>query len=117
MAQQLEQGTLTPPCDAVVDARSVFDCLAATDMGELVEGSLKLHVLSLRERLQTTALRRLYLSDTRDMLVDGMTKGCVPRDQLVACGNRGEYHTVHPGACTTCIQGRKRTTGSTVVRN
>ena len=50
LALKLDHGMLTPPCEAVIDARSVFDCLAATDAGELVEGSLKLHVLSLRER-------------------------------------------------------------------
>ena len=117
LADTLDRDGLRPPRDAVIDARSVFDCLAATDLGELVEGSLKLHVLSLRERLSTGALRRLYWSDTRDMLADGLTKGSVPRDQLVACGSRGEYRTVHLGACTTCVQGKKQTTGSTVVRN
>ena len=116
-AAMLDSGQLEPPADAAVDARSVFDCLAVSDMGELTEGSLKLHVLSARERLEKQILRRLYWSDTRDMLADGLTKGSVPRDQLVAVGNRGEYRTAHPGAVTTCEGGRRSTTGATVVRN
>ena len=117
LAKLLDEGGLQPPCEAVIDARSVFDCLAATDVGDLVEGSLKLHVLSIRERLATQALRCLWWSDTRDMLADGLTKGSVPRDQLLACSNRGEYKVVHECAGTRCINGQKRTTGASVVRN
>ncbi|CAK0808244.1 unnamed protein product, partial [Prorocentrum cordatum] len=113
LADDLDNGRLQPPVDAAVDARSVFDCLAATDVGELVEGSLKLHVLSLRERLQSGTLRRLFWTDTRDMLADGLTKGSVPRDQLIAVSNRGEYRTAHATASTTVRNGRKQTTGST----
>ncbi len=117
LADDLDNGRLQPPADAAVDARSVFDCLAATDIGELVEGSLKLHVLSLRERLQSGTLRRLFWTDTRDMLADGLTKGTVPRDQLISVSNRGEYRTAHATASTTFVNGRRQTTGSTVVRN
>ena len=71
IARQLELGTRTPKAEAVVDARSVFDCLAATDAGELVEGSLKLHVLALRERSLAGTRSALWWTDTRDMLADG----------------------------------------------
>ena len=117
LAALFESGGLKPECEAVIEARSVFDCLAASDVGELVEGSLKLHVLSIRERLVSGTLHRLWWSDTRDMLADGLTKGSVPRDQLLACSNRGQYKVVHECAQTGFVGGRKRTSGSTKVRN
>ena len=112
MARQLELGTLTPKAEAVVDARSVFDCLAATDAGELVERSLKLHVLALRKRLLAGTLSALWWTDTRDMLADGLTKGSVPRDQLLLACNQG-----HQAAVTRCIEGKKVTAGPSIVRN
>ena len=72
MAQQLEDGQLHPPVDAVVDARSVFDIIAASDAGELQEGSLNLHVLSVRDRLPRGCLKHFWWTDTRDMLADGL---------------------------------------------
>jgi len=113
LAALFESDGLEPECEAVVDARSVFDCLAASDVGELVEGSLKLHVLSIRERLLSGTLHRLWWSDTRDMLADGLTKGSVPRAHLLACGHRGQYKVVHERAQTGFVGGRKRTSGST----
>ena len=117
MARQLELGTLVPKAEAVVDARSVFDCLAATDVGELVEGSLKLHVLALRERLLSGTLSALWWTDTRDMLADGLTKGSVLRDQLLLACNQGVYKTTHQAAVTRCIEGKKVTAGPSIVRN
>ena len=117
MAQLLDSGSLEPPVEAVIDARSVFDCLAASDMGDLVEGSLKLHVLALRERLLSGTISALWWTDTRDMLADGLTKGAVPRDQLLLASNQGTYKTVHCCAATRCVDGRKVTSGPSIVRN
>ena len=117
MARQLELGTLVPKAEAVVDARSVFDCLAATDVGELVEGSLKLHVLALRERLLSGTLSALWWTDTRDMLADGLTKGSVLRDQLLLACNQGIFKTIHQAAVTRCVEGKKVTAGPSIVRN
>ena len=75
MASLMDTGQLTPPVEAATDARSVFDSLAATDVGTLQEGSLVLHLLSLRDRLCVGTLSKAWWSDTRDMLADGLTKG------------------------------------------
>ena len=110
MASLMETGQLTPPVEAVTDARSVFDSLAATDVGTLQEGSLVLHLLSLRDRLRVGTLSKAWWSDTRDMLADGLTKGSVSRQQLVECCDLGSYRVEHPTASTTCCNGRQTTT-------
>ena len=114
MAGLMENGELMPPVEAVTDARSVFDSIAAQDVGELQEGSLKLHLLSVRDRLASGTLKRLWWSDTRDMLADGLTKGTVSRNQLVECGEKGLYRVVHQPAMTTTVNGRKVTTGNSI---
>jgi len=114
MAKKMENGELEPPVEAVTDARSVFDSIAAQDVGELQEGSLKLHLLSVRDRLASGTLRRLWWSDTRDMLADGLTKGAASRAQLVECGEKGLFRVVHQPAMTSCHSGRKYTTGNSI---
>ena len=45
----LEHGKLYPPVDVCVDARAVFDALAASDVCDPSEPSLKLHLISVRD--------------------------------------------------------------------
>ena len=68
--------------DAVVDAKAVFDAIAGADACNPMECSLKLHLLSLRDKLAQGILKRLFWSDTRDMVADGMTKGAVERKEI-----------------------------------
>ena len=49
----LEEGKLDPPIDMVVDERSVFDSLAVQDMCNPAEMSLKLHLISIRSKLES----------------------------------------------------------------
>ena len=93
----------------VTDARSVFDSLAAADVGTLQEGSLVLHLLSLRDRLMSQTLKRAWWTDTRDMLADGLTKGSVSRQQLVDSCDKGSYHVDYETALTACRDGRRTT--------
>ena len=93
LAKRLEVGTLQPPVDAGVDAKSVFDAIDATDVADLQECSLKLHVLSIRDKLMYGVLRDLWWVDTRDMLADGLTKGGIDRAALVAAAG-GTYTAV-----------------------
>ena len=99
LAGQLETGQLYPPVDAVTDARSVFDAVQASDPTDPQECSLKLHLLSLRDRLTTGTLRKFWWCDTRDMLADGLTKGGVDRALLERAAEKGLYMAQHVSLC------------------
>ena len=100
LAHRMEEGLLQPSVDAVVDAKAVFDAVAAADACTPMECSLKLHLLSLRDKLMQNILRRLYWADTRDMVADGMTKGGVHRKLLVAVSEAGKLVLEH--TCAVC---------------
>ena len=91
MAKLLEEGSLTPSASLGTDARSVFDALAAQDVGDPAECSLKLHLLSIRDRLANGTIKILYWFDTRDMVADGLTKGGVDRKLIVGVTEQGFY--------------------------
>lgn len=107
MTRQLDNGELEPPIEGVVDARAVFDAIAAVDVGEIIERGLKLHLLSLRDRLTCRTLSRLWWSDARDMLAAALTKGSVSREQLALCGEKGLCRLQHAAAQTRCDNGRR----------
>ena len=91
----LEHGALYPPLDVCVDARAVYDAIAATDACDPAECSLKLHLISVRDRMQAGIIRRMYWVDTRDMLADGLTKGGIDRTLLQRISNECRYSTAH----------------------
>ena len=68
-----------PPLDLCVDAKAVYDAIAASDACEPAECSLKLHLISVRDRMSHGLIRKLHWVDTRDMLADGLTKGGIDR--------------------------------------
>ena len=68
-----------PPPDRCVDARSVYDTIAAPDACELAGRGLKFHLVSVRDRMAHGLTRKFYWVDTRDMLADGLTKGGIDR--------------------------------------
>ena len=78
--------------DAGVDAKSVFDSVAAETVRTPADRHLLLHALAVREFLDDGRLRRLYWLDTFDMMADGLTKGAVDRAALIAATSRGEWH-------------------------
>ena len=98
LAELQEAGKLDPPIRLAVDAQSVYDAIIASDLGEPAEGSLRLHLLSLRDRLNTTIQRLLWL-DTRDMLADGLTKGAVDRAALRKIAADGIWYPVQKFRC------------------
>ena len=57
-----------------VDANAVYDATEATAMCDPAGSSLKLHLVSVRDRMARASIRYLYWVDTRDMLADGLTK-------------------------------------------
>ena len=98
MIRCLETGTVYPPFDLAVDARAVFDAISATDACDPAECSLKLHLISVRNRMQEGMIRRLFWVDTRDMLADGLTKGGIDRTLLHAVSNDCRYSCKHESA-------------------
>jgi hypothetical protein len=102
MAKTLEEGGLKPAIDAVIDARAVWDAVAAADACNPLECSLKLHLLSLRDKLTQKILRQLFWADTRDMIADGMTKGGVHRKLLASVSDAGKHTLTHP--CRVCTK-------------
>ncbi len=101
LVQRLEGGTLRPGVDCVCDAKSVFDAINASDVNDPQESPLKLHVIALRDKLERGILKRLWWSDTRDMLADGLTKGGIPRDALVQVSEHGVCRILHETAVCT----------------
>jgi len=82
LLHRLEHGRLFPGCDLFLDAKSVFDAVVAKDLSAPMESSLLIHIISIRDRLQSGTLKQIGWSDTRDMLADGLNKGSVPREPL-----------------------------------
>ena len=72
---RMEAGALQPPVDSVTDCASVYEAIKAAELTTPTEASLKLHLLSLCNRMEGDVLRALYWVDTRNMLADGLTKG------------------------------------------
>ena len=61
----------------MVDAKSVYESLNATNFKPPAENSLAGHVLWIREMTD-----KKLIGETRDMLADGLTKGAISRDGL-----------------------------------
>jgi len=93
---KLEHGGLYPPIDLMVDAKSVSDAIAASEICTPQEASLKLHLITIRDRLTRGLLRSLSWSDTRGMVADALTKGGIDRTMLtqVMQGNLRMMHDV-----------------------
>ena len=83
------------PIELVGDARSVYDAIAASDVCDPAEASLKLHLLSVRARLEAGLIRKLWWCDTRDMVADALTKGGVDRAVILLAMNKGKVLMTH----------------------
>ena len=95
LVRRLENGQLYPPIEICTDALSVWEAIAAEDCCTPQENSLKLHLLSIRDRLARGVLKTLHWTDTRDMVGDGLTKGGVARDLLLSVSRDGQYRMQH----------------------
>ena len=80
-----------PPLDICVDAKAVYDAIAASDACEPAECSLKLYVISVRDRMTHGLIWDFYWVGTRDMLADGLTKGGIDRLLLHKVSNDCVY--------------------------
>ena len=91
----LESGKVKPDLDCVVDARALFDAIAAADPCTPLECSLKLHLLDIRDKLLCGMIKTLYWADTRDMVADCMTKGGVLRTMIQNLCEKGMTQLAH----------------------
>ena len=89
MMGRLEAGLMEPPVDLVTYARSVYDATDATDQSTPQEASLKLHLISIRDRLRCHVAQSLHWCDARDTLADALTKGGVNRNLLTRALEKG----------------------------
>ena len=78
-----------------VDAQAVYDAISASDACVLAECSLKLYLVSVRDRMSHGLVRRPHWVDTRDMLADGLAKGGIDRFLLLAVSNDCKYEAKH----------------------
>ena len=77
------------PIWAVNDARSVFDCIAAIESKHGADPSLVYHVRVLKDLCDKMVVEWLVWCDTRDMIVDALTKGAIDRAALNNFKNSG----------------------------
>ena len=80
--------------DAAVDAKAVFDGVTAEQPNTPAEKPLFLNALAMREYLESGHVDRLWWLDTLAMLADGMTKGSVEREALIAVCQLGIWKIV-----------------------
>jgi len=75
-------GGFCVPLILYVDAMSVYAAVTATFIKTPAEKSLLCHIQFVRELLDRGVFQAMCWLDTRDMLADGLTKGCVDRSML-----------------------------------
>ena len=104
---KMESGALYPPIDLFVDAKSVTDAIGVAEVCTPQEASLKLHLITIRDRLARGILRSVSWSDTRDMVADALTKGGIDRTMLLQV-MQGRLHMKHNVATNWGQQKRRR---------
>ena len=75
---------MTFPMELCIDARAVFDAIVSTEYSMPAEATLINHLHSIREQTRDGRIARLWWIDTRDMVADGLNKGGLPRDPILA---------------------------------
>ena len=84
-----------PPLELCVDARAVYDAVAAADVCEFAGGSLEFHLISVRGRMVHAFIRKLSWVDTRDVLDDGQINGGVDRLLLHNANDICKHQAMH----------------------
>ena len=59
------------------------------------EAHLSIHLLKVREWLSRRVVTALWWVDTRDMAADGLTKGRLPRETIIAVCEKGRWDLSH----------------------
>ena len=86
-----DEATLHFPLELAIDARSVFDAVSAPEFTTPSEATLINHLHCLREATRDGRVSALWWIDTRDMVADGLNKGGLPRDPILAVCEQGSW--------------------------
>ena len=89
LAREQDNSELAINMEAVTDAKSVFDVVVNVKAVRASEVYLLIHILKLRELIRLRVLKKLWWTDTRDMITDGLTKGSVDRTAILAIAEKG----------------------------
>ena len=84
-----ELGRWPIPLDAVVDAYAVFSTAVKDESKNPSEETLVTLVMVLREMLKSGRLNKIWWVHTEDMIADGLNKGSIPREPLLAIAYSG----------------------------
>lgn len=95
MIDMFEHWCLYPQLDIAVDARAVYDVVAATGACDPQECPLKLHLISARDRLAQGIIRRTHWAGSRDMLAEGLIKVGGARFLLHKASNDCNFKLAH----------------------
>jgi hypothetical protein len=91
-----ETGSFPVSIELVVDAKSVWDSLVASELKAPSEVSLVMFLSQLKEQLLCWSLKRLWWVQTEDMVADGLNKGAISRAALLLLSNSGQWKLKFP---------------------
>ena len=90
-----ENNTSGIPIGIATDSCAVFSALKPRDIKIPAEKNTILHLHWLHELVQRSIIKYLYWIDTRDMVADGLNKGCVNRQALRELSSQGKWILEH----------------------
>jgi hypothetical protein len=93
-AMLVESGNGTFQLDCVTDSKNIVAAIEVTKTTVPAEKNFYFHLLWLKDRLKSGAVRALVWRDTRDITADGHTKGSIDRKALRSCAG-GTFEHVH----------------------
>ena len=95
--QRIRAGQFPMTIEAVTDSYSIFSYLAAAHLKLPAEKSTFYHLAYLREKLECGLIHSYNWVDTRDMIVDGLTKGGSADRSALSAIMDGRYKLQHAG--------------------
>lgn len=94
LAKMQESGKLLLPLEVYVDAKSVYDALAADPVRVPIEKSLYIHLLAMSDLIRRGVLTKVWWIDTKDMAADALTKGSIDREVVLLLGETAEWQFI-----------------------
>ena len=91
LASMQENGENALQADLIIDAKSVFECVASADTKSTTDKLMLIHALKFKEILSLRIASRLVWTGTRDMLCDALNKGVISRDSIRAAVESGVW--------------------------
>jgi len=91
MQKMYDEANMTFVLELSIDAKAVFDAIAVQDYTLPAEATLVNHLHSIREQVRDGRISRIWWIDTRDMVADGLNKGGLPRDPILAICEAGVW--------------------------